>query len=198
VGFVIRRQQELERVGACDGAAVPVWLTVLGAYQDAAWRLVARPDRIGQRAAVSLLLSGMHCAMMYSCSGRRTSDGCFWQSLVLSMVSVDTDHDKVAFAWTLTRRYSSATASSDKRTKPGHRIANRGQRPEAACTLACKRREGRHLLDGRETGHIHVHSPRAIDGGLVQNDAPTHAKQTCGYPPNTCRKTKRWIIVTSN
>jgi hypothetical protein len=87
VGFVIRRQQELEQVGACNGAAVPVWPTVLGAYQGASWRLLARTDRIGQRAAVSMLLGGLQCAMMYSCRGRRRS--IIFLPLIVLLSSVD-------------------------------------------------------------------------------------------------------------
>jgi hypothetical protein len=46
VGSVIRRE-ELEQVGACNGAAVPVWLAGAESIQVASWRLPARPGRIG-------------------------------------------------------------------------------------------------------------------------------------------------------
>jgi hypothetical protein len=128
-----------------------------GSISRHAWRLFARPDRIGQRAAVSLLLGGLRC--------------------------VHRDHDKVGFVWTLTGPYSSTTASSDKRTEPGHRIANRGQRPEAACTLP-RMHKARGAASYGGTGD------RAYSRALAScrerrsgaERAPTHAKQICSYP----------------
>jgi hypothetical protein len=98
VGSVIRRE-ELEQAGACNGAVVPVWPTVLGAFR---WHLggsLLGPAALGMAAAWSLLLSGMHCAMMYSCSQRTgpRSNATWVAHFVMPLVlSVDISHDKAA------------------------------------------------------------------------------------------------------
>jgi hypothetical protein len=37
-------------------------------------------------------------------------------------------------------------------------------------------------MEGRETGHIHVHSPRAANGGLVQNELQLMRNKSAAIP----------------